>query len=148
MIQEVELVLGLLIAVAALVTLAGRFDLPYPILLVVGGLFLGFIPGLPRVTLEPDLVFLLFLPPRLYRDAITTSWRDFRADIGKISFLAFGLVLATTLVVGIVAHAMIPGLPWAVAFVLGAIVSPTDAVAASAIADGLSLPRRMLAILQ
>ncbi len=147
MIHEVELVLGLLMAVAALVTLATRLDLPYPMLLVVGGLALGFVPGLPRVALEPDLVFLIFLPPLLYRDAITTSWRDFRADLRKILLLAFGLVLATTLVVGVVAHAVVPGLPWAVAFVLGAVVAPTDAVATAAVADRLSLPPRLLAIL-
>src|SRR5690349_1942592 len=105
MLQEVEAVLGLLVAVAALVTLAGRTSLPFPLLLVVGGLILGLIPGLPRVALEPDIVFLIFLPPLLYRDAITKSWRDFRADLRKISFLAFGLVLATTLAVGAVAHA-------------------------------------------
>lgn len=140
--------LGLLVVVAALVTLASRFDLPYPILLVVGGLALGLMPGLPRVTLEPDLVFLIFLPPLLYRDALTTSWRDFRADIGKISLLAFGLVLATTLIVGVVAHAVIPGLPWAVAFVLGAIVAPTDTVAATALADRLNLSPRIVAILE
>lgn len=148
MIHDVEVVLGLLVVVAALVTLAGRINLPYPLLLVVGGLILGFVPGLPRVALEPDLVFLIFLPPLLYRDAITTSWRDFRADLGKISFLAFGLVLATTLAIGAVAHAVVPGLPWAVAFVLGAIVAPTDAVAASAVADRLPLPPRLLAILE
>src|ERR1051326_78648 len=127
MLREVKLVLGLLVAVAALVTLASRFGLPYPILLVVGGLTLGLVPGLPRVELEPDLVFLLFLPPLLYRDAITTSWRAFRADLYKILVLAFGLLLATTLAVGLVAHAVVPGLPWSVAFVLGAIVAPTDA---------------------
>src|SRR5207245_241674 len=147
-IYEVELVIGLLIVVAALVTLAGRFNLPYPALLVAGGLVLGLIPGLPRIALEPDLVFLIFLPPLLYRNAVTTSWRDFRADIHKISLLAFGLVLATTLAVGVVAHVVIPGLPWSVAFVLGAIVAPTDAVAASVMADGATLPRRLLAILE
>jgi monovalent cation/hydrogen antiporter len=148
MIHEVELVIGLLIVVAALVTLAGRFNLPYPALLVVGGLVLGLVPGLPRIALEPDLVFLIFLPPLLYRNAVTTSWRDFRADIHKISLLAFGLVLATTLAVGVVAHAVVPGLPWSVAFVLGAIVAPTDAVAASVMADGATLPRRLLSILE
>lgn len=147
MIHEVELVLGLLVAVAALVTLASRFNLPYPILLVAGGLVLGFIPGLPRVALEPDLIFLLFLPPLLYRDALTTSWRDFRDDLHKIFLLAFGLVLATTLAVGVVAHAVVPGLPWAVAFVLGAIVSPTDTLAAAVMAERLNLPPRLLAIL-
>jgi len=105
-------VLGLLMAVAALVTLvtlASGINLVYLILLVLGGLVLGFIPGLPRVALEPDLVFLIFLPPLLYSDAITTSWRDFRANIRDICLLAFGLVLATTLVVGVVARAVIPG---------------------------------------
>jgi CPA1 family monovalent cation:H+ antiporter len=148
MIHEVELVIGLLIAVAGIVTLARRFDLPYPVLLVVGGLVLGLVPGLPHIALEPDLVFLIFLPPLLYRDAITTSWRDFRADIQKISFLAFGLVLVSTLGVGVVAHAVVPALPWSVAFVLGAIVAPTDAVAATVMADGATLPRRLRAILE
>jgi len=130
MMQEVEVVLGLLVAVAALVTLAGRINLPYPLLLVVGGLILGFVPGLPRVALEPDLIFLIFLPPLLYRDAITTSWRDFRANLRPISLLVFGLVLATTGAVAAVAHWLIPGLAWATAFVLGAVIELIDAVIA------------------
>jgi monovalent cation/hydrogen antiporter len=82
--------------VAALATLADRIKIPYPILLVLGGLVLGFVPGLPRVELKPDVVFLLFLPPLLYVSAIFTSWRDFRANLRPISLLAVGLVLMTT----------------------------------------------------
>lgn len=142
------LVLGLLIAVVLLAIAAPRLGIPYSILLVLGGLLLGFVPGLPRFTLDPDIVFLLFLPPLLYSSAWLTSWRDFRANLRPISLLALGLVLMTTVVVAIVAHALIPELPWAVAFVLGAIVSPTDAVAATAIAQRLGIPQRIVTILE
>jgi monovalent cation/hydrogen antiporter len=133
--------------VAALATLANRIKIPYPILLVLGGLVLGFVPGLPRVELEPDVVFLLFLPPLLYVSAIFTSWRDFRANLRPISLLAVGLVLMTTCVVAAVAHWAV-GLPWAAAFALGAIVSPTDAIAATAVAQRLGVPRRVVTILE
>ena len=103
--RAIELILILLLAVAALGTLARRLRLPYPILLVLGGLALGFVPGLPQVVLDPDLVFLLFLPPVLYAAAWFTSWRDFKANLRPISLLAFGLVLATTVAVAAVAHA-------------------------------------------
>ncbi|MDQ3590823.1 MAG: cation:proton antiporter, partial [Actinomycetota bacterium] len=138
---EIEAILILLAAVAALATLAARIKVPYPILLVLGGLVLGFVPKLPKVELEPDVVFLLFLPPLLYVSAIFTSWRDFRANLRAISLLAVGLVLMTTCVVAAVAHWAI-GLPWAAAFVLGAIVSPTDAIAATSVAQRLGVPRR------
>ncbi len=121
--SQLEIVLGLLVAVAALATLAARLRVPYPILLVIGGSLLGFVPGLPRVVLDPELVFLLFLPPLLYVSAIFTSWRDFRANVRAITLLAVGLVLMTTLVVAAVVHFVI-GMPWAAAFVLGAIISP------------------------
>ena len=101
---EIEAILVLLAAVAVLATLADRIQVPYPILLVLGGLVLGFVPVLPRVELEPDAVFLLFLPPLLYVSAIFTSWRDFRANLGPIGLLAVGLVLMTVLVVAAVAH--------------------------------------------
>jgi CPA1 family monovalent cation:H+ antiporter len=133
--------------VAALATLANRIGVPYPILLVLGGLVLGFVPGLPRVELEPDVVFLLFLPPLLYVSAIFTSWRDFRMKLRTISLLAVGLVLMTVCAVAAVAHWAV-GLPWGAAFVLGAIVSPTDAVAATAIAQRLGIPRRIVTILE
>jgi Na+/H+ antiporter len=144
---EIEAILILLVAVAALATLANRIGVPYPILLVLGGLVLGFVPGLPRVELHPDVVFLLFLPPLLYVSAIFTSWRDFRANLQPISLLAVGLVLMTTCVVAVVAHWAI-GLPWAAAFVLGAIVSPTDHISAAAIAQRLGLRRRTVTILE
>ncbi len=142
------LVLGLLVAVVALAIIAPRLHIPYPILLVLGGLLLGFVPGLPRFTLDPDVVFLLFLPLLLYSSAWQTSWRDFHANLRPISLLAFGMVLLTTIVVAVVVHVLIPGLPWAVAFVLGAIVSPTDAVAATAIAQRLGIPQRIVTILE
>ena len=142
------LILGLLVAMVVLAIMAPRLRIPYPILLVLGGLLIGFVPGLPRFTSNPDIVFLLFLPPLLYSSAWMTSWRDFRANLRPISLLALGLVLLTTLVVAVVAHGLIPGLPWAVAFVLGAIVSPTDAVAATAIAQRLGIPQRLVTILE
>jgi monovalent cation/hydrogen antiporter len=146
-VPQLEIILGLLVAVAALATLAMRLRIPYPILLVVGGSLLGFVPGLPRVELDPDLVFLLFLPPLLYASAVFTSWRDFRANVRTISLLAVGLVLMTTFVVAAVVHFVI-GLPWAASLVLGAIVSPTDAIAATAIARRLGVPRRIVTILE
>jgi Na+/H+ antiporter len=148
MTHEVELVLGLLVAVAAVVWLARAIRVPYPILLVVGGLVLGFLPGLPHVELAPELVFLLFLPPLLFSSAWFSSFRDLRANTRPIAQLAFGLVLATTLVVGVVAHTLIPELGWAAAFAFGAIVSPTDAIAATAIAQRLGAPRRIVTVLE
>jgi CPA1 family monovalent cation:H+ antiporter len=127
-------ILGLLVAVTVLATLASRIEVPYPILLVLGGLVLGFLPGLPRVELPPDLVFLIFLPPLLYVAALLTSWRDFRANLRPISLLAIGLVIFTICAVTAVAHAAIEGLTWPAAFALGAIVSPTDAIAATTVA--------------
>src|SRR5215213_5084847 len=144
---EIETIFVLLAAVAALATLASRIGVPYPILLVLGGLVLGFVPGLPRIELQPNVVFLLFLPPLLYISAIFTSWRDFRRHLPKISLLAVGLVLVTVCAVAVVAHWAV-GLPWGAAFVLGAIVSPTDAVAATAIAERLGIPRRIVTILE
>jgi monovalent cation/hydrogen antiporter len=144
----VELLLVLLFAVALLAFLAGRIHLPYPIVLVLGGLALGFVPGLPSIELQPELIFLLFLPLLLYADAWSTSWRDFRLNLRSISLLAIGLVIATMLVVAIVAHAVLPHFSWAAAFVLGAIVSPTDAVAATAIAQRLGAPQRLVTIVE
>ena len=144
----IEVVFGLLVAVAALALLARKLSIPYPILLVLGGLSLGLVPGLPRVRLDPELVFLFFLPPLLYPAALFTPWRDFRANLRPISLLAVGLVLFTTVAVGLLAHYFIPDLPLAAGFVLGAIVSPPDAIAAAAIAERLSVPRRIITILE
>jgi CPA1 family monovalent cation:H+ antiporter len=122
--------------------------LPVPLLLVCGGLLLGFVPGLPRVELPPDLVLVAILPPLLYSAAFFTGLRDLRYNLRPIGLLAFGLVIATTVGVAIVAHAVIDDLSWAGAFTLGAIVSPTDAIAATEVARRLNLPRRVVSILE
>jgi CPA1 family monovalent cation:H+ antiporter len=138
----------LLAVVLALTTLARRLLIPYPVLLVLGGLALALVPGLPSVQLHPDLVFLVVLPPILWSAAYFTSLRDFRQNLRPISLLAVGLVLATTAVVAAAARAIVPGLPWPAALALGAIVSPPDAVAATAVARRLALPRRVVTILE
>ena len=144
-----ELVLaGLLFSVAVLVTAARVIAVPYPIFLVLGGLAMGFIPGVPSVELEPDLVLLIFLPPLLYSASFFTGLRDLRENIKPIGMLSIGLVLATALAVAIVAHAVIDGMSWPAAFVLGAIVSPTDPVAATAIAGRVGIPRRIVTIVE
>jgi monovalent cation/hydrogen antiporter len=145
--NEAEVIWTLLILVAALAILAKKVAIPYPVLLVIGGLGLGFVPGLPEVQLEPDMVFLFLLPPLLYPAALFTSWRDFRANLNPILLLAIGLVLLTTAFVAVVAHAL-TGLPLAAAFVLGAIISPPDAIAATAIANRLRLPQRIVTIVE
>ena len=129
--------------------IARRLLIPYPILFVIGGLLIGFISIFPtQLQLEPDLVFFVFLPPLLYIQAFFTSWRDFRFYLRPILLLAIGLVIMTTVTVAFVAHWMIPNLPLSVGFVLGAIISPPDAIAASAIAQRLGLPRRVVTILE
>lgn len=145
--NSIEIFLSLLFAMIILVAFARRLLIPYPILLVLGGLGISFLPGLPRVELSPELVFVLFLPPILQDSAYNTSVRDFRANIRSIGLLSVGLVLATTAVVAVVAH-FVCGLSWAVAFVLGAIVAPPDAVAATSIAQNLKLPRRIVTVLE
>ena len=145
--NQAEIICTLLIVVAALAILAKKVALPYPVLLVIGGLALGFVPGLPAVQLEPEMVFLFLFPPLLYPAALFTSWRDFRANLSPISLLAIGLVLFTTAFVAGVAHAL-TGLPWPAAFVLGAIISPTDAIAATAITNRLRVPQRIVTILE
>jgi monovalent cation/hydrogen antiporter len=140
--------LAILVFVALLLVAAERTTIPYPILLVVGGLGLGFIPGIPDVQLPPDLVLIAVLPPLLYGAAFFTSLRDLRENAFAITLLAFGLVLATMVIVALVAHTLIPGLSWSSAFVLGAVVSPTDPTAATAIAERLGLPRRLIALIE
>jgi monovalent cation/hydrogen antiporter len=141
------LLLTLLVAIVVLATLAKGLRLPYAILLVIGGLLLGFIPALPTITLNPQIVLILFLPPLIYSSAWFTSWREFRASLRPILQLAIGLVLVTTLVVAAVAH-FLAGLSWPVAFVLGAVLSPTDPVAASATASQQRLPRRIVTVIE
>jgi Na+/H+ antiporter len=146
--ETVELVTLLFIAVIGLNAGARRLMLPYPILLVVGGLLLALVPGLPSVRLDPDIVFFIFLPPILWSAAYFTSFRDFSANTRPIALLAVGLVLATTGAVAAIAHAVVPGLSWAGAAALGAIVSPPDAVAAVAILRRLKIPRRLVVVLE
>ncbi|MGZ5006666.1 MAG: Na+/H+ antiporter [Methylobacter sp.] len=146
--HQLEIIILLLIVVLGLTTIARKLFIPYPILLVVGGLILSFVPGLPTIRLDPDLIFLVFLPPLLWAAAYFTSWRDFRANARPITLLAVGLVLVTTAAVADVAHAALPGLCWAEAIVLGAIVSPPDAVSATAIMKQLNIPHRGVTILE
>src|SRR5438132_1632202 len=145
--STVTLFFSLLVAIVALTAVATRLRLPYVILLVLGGLALGFVPGLPDIKLDPELLLFLFLPPLIYSSAWLTSWREFRANLRPILLLSVGLVLVTTIVVAVVAHALV-GLPWPVAFVLGAVVSPTDAVAASSTAQSIGLPRRLVTLIE
>src|SRR6266704_5814103 len=128
-----QVVLFLMMCAVALGWVARHFKFPYPIALVIGGGALGFVPRLPQLQFDPQFLLVLVLPPILYQAALLTSWRDFKANLRTISLLAIGLVLATTLVVGAALKALIPEIPWAAAFVFGAIVSPPDAVAATAI---------------
>lgn len=146
--HQLEVVILLLTVVLALTTIAQKIGIPYPIFLVLGGLVLGLVPGLPPVTLHPDLVFLVFLPPILWAAAYFTSLREFRQNLRPISLLAVGLVLATSAGVAAVAHAVLPGIGWAAAIALGAIVSPPDAVSATAIGKRLGIPRRVVTILE
>src|SRR6267143_1695674 len=143
-----EVLLFLLLCALALGWASRRFGLPYPIALVGGGGLLGFIPRLPQLDFDPQFLLVLVLPPILYQAALLTSWRDFKASLRTISLLAIGLVLATTLVVGAALKALIPEIPWAAAFVFGAIVSPPDAVAATAILSRLNMPRRIVTVLE
>jgi monovalent cation/hydrogen antiporter len=147
--QDAELLLLVLMAaVGGLSVLAGMVGVPYPILLVLGGLVLGFVPGVPATELPPELVLVLFLPPLLYVSAFFSSPRELRSDARSITLLAVVLVLATMTAVAAVAHALVPGLPWAAAFTLGAIVSPTDPLAATTIARRLGVPRRLVTVLE
>jgi monovalent cation/hydrogen antiporter len=147
--HEIEpLLLALMVAVAGLSVLARLVRVPYPILLVLGGLVLGFLPGMPEVELPPELVLVAFLPPLLYWAGFFSSPRDLWADARAITLAAVGLVLATMAAVAVAANAAIGGLGWPAAFALGAIVSPTDPLAATAIGRRLGVPRRLLTVLE
>ncbi len=143
-----ELLLLLLLSAVALGWVARRFKFPYPIALVAGGAALGLAPNLPQYAFDPQLILVAVLPPILYQAALLTSWTDFKANIRPIGLLAIGLVAVTTLAVGATLKLLVPDVPWAAAFVLGAIVSPPDAVAATAILSRLNMPRRIVTILE
>ena len=140
--------LGLIVAVAAMLAIAPALRIPYPILLVLGGLAIGVLPGMPELDLPPELVFFGVLPPLLYGAAFFTSLRDLRANARPIGLLAIGLVAVTTVGVAVVAHEIVDGLSWGSAFVLGAIVSPTDPLAATSIARRLGVPRKLVTIVE
>ena len=143
-----ELILLLMGIVVALELAARRLRLPPAAALIVGGVVLALIPGTPNLQLNPDLALVLFLPPLLVGDAFFTVWRDFRANLIIILQLAIGAVAFTTFLVGVVAHLVVPGLPWAACFALGAIVSPPDAVAAKAVLQNVRLPQRLNVLLE
>src|SRR3989441_394262 len=146
-VHEQLLLVGLLLAVAAMLVTAPLLRIPYPIFLVLGGLALGFMPGIPTLQLPPDVVLIAVLPPLLYTSAFFTSLRDLRANARPIGMLAIGLVIATMTVVAVVAHAAI-AMSWSASFVLGAIVSPTDPIAATAIVRRLGVPRRIVPVVE
>ncbi len=144
----VETLLVLLAACVVLALASRRLELPYAVVLVVGGSLLAFVPGLPPVVLEPDIALAFFLPPLLMASAYRTDWRAFRAELRPILLLAIGAVFFTAACIAITAKWLIPDLPWAAAIALGAIVAPPDAVAAAAVLQRLRLPRRMVIILE
>jgi Na+/H+ antiporter len=148
-IHNAELVfLLLLLFVAGLASLAKRFDTPYPIVLVIGGLILSFFPRTPHVALNPDIVFLVILPPLLFSSAFVTSWSDFRYNLVSISMLALGLVIFTVRGVAHVSQWFLPGFDFRLGLVLGAVVCTTDAIAATSIAKRLGIPKRLTAIIE
>jgi Na+/H+ antiporter len=147
--DEIEVILvALLVSVAVLAAAARAIHVPYPIVLVVGGVLLGLVPGLPDAKLDPDLVLVIFLPPLLYTSAFFSNLRDLRRSIRPISLLSIGLVLVTVIAVAGVAHAFIDDLSWPACFALGAIVGPTDPVAATEIMRRLGAPRRIITVLE
>jgi Na+/H+ antiporter len=147
-VQDGVVALGLILAVATMLAVAPTLRIPYPILLVLGGLAIGIVPGMPEFELNPQLVFFGVLPPLLYSAAFFTSLRELRAAARPIGLLAVGLVAVTTAGVAVVAHAFIHDLSWGSAFVLGAIVSPTDPLAATSIARRLGVPRKLVTIVE
>jgi CPA1 family monovalent cation:H+ antiporter len=147
--MEVYSIVIILLAVAiGLFPIAGKMKLSYPVLLLVTGVAVGFIPDFHLVSIQPEVVFLLFLPPMLYDAAYNISFKDFRLNLPTISMLAIVLVFVTTTGIAVAVHYLIPGMTWSLSFVLGAILSPPDAIAATSVTKGLGLPHRTSAILE
>lgn len=146
--ENLLLILVLLFAVFMLVMLAQKLNISYPIFLVLAGLGISIIPGMPQIETEPELIFLIFLPPLLYEAAWYTSWNDFWKWRRPIGMLAFGLVFLTAMIIAYVSTAMIPGFTLALGFLLGGIISPPDAVAATSILKNVKIPKRITAILE
>src|SRR5689334_17535312 len=148
MLNSASTIVILLSAVTLLAFASRRLPIPYPTLMVLAGAIIGWLPHLPRPQFEPDTVLFVFLPPLLYAAAWQMPWRDFRANLRPIGMLAIGLVIATTLVVALVTHYIIDDVPWGVAFALGALVAPPDAIAATAVTQRTPLPPRLITILE
>src|SRR6187402_1800675 len=146
--REIEIFVFLLLTSTILADFAARIRISYPILLVLVGMSISFVPGLKQFEIDPDTVFLIFLPPLLYAAAWATSWPDFKASTRPIALLATGCVLFTTTAAAATAVWLIPGFSWQYGFLLGAIISPPDAVAATSATKGLGIPRRVIAILE
>jgi monovalent cation/hydrogen antiporter len=146
--NNIGLIIMLMFGITFLAVLSTKYKFPFPIVLVLCGVVISLIPGLPVISLDPEIVFLIFLPPLLYAAAWTTSWHHFKANKRPILIAAIGLVFFTTIIIAVAAHALIPGISWPLCFLLGAIVSPPDAVAATSITKGLGLQPRITAILE
>ncbi|MFT3679699.1 MAG: Na+/H+ antiporter [Ferruginibacter sp.] len=146
--ENVTVIILLLFGIAFIGILSNKYRFPFPIALVLCGVCISIIPGLPVIALDPEIVFIIFLPPLLYGAAWNTSWHDFKANLRPISLAAIGLVIFTTVLVAIAAHWLIKGLDWPTAFLIGAIVSPPDAVAATSVTKGLGLHPRIITILE
>jgi CPA1 family monovalent cation:H+ antiporter len=142
------LIISLLFIVSMLAMLSNKLRISYPIFLVITGLLIGFIPGIPSITLDPDLVFIIFLPPLLYAAAWNTSWNDFWRFKRPITMLAFGLVVFTATAIAFISNAIIPGFTLGLGFLLGGIISPPDAIAATSVLQHLKVPKRVTAILE
>jgi Na+/H+ antiporter len=146
--DKFSLIILLLFGISFLGIISNRYKFPFPIVLLLSGLAISAIPGLPTITLDPEIVFIMFLPPLLYAAAWNTSWHSFKASIKPIARAAIGLVFFTTVLVAVVAHYLIPDLSWPICFLIGAIVSPPDAVAATSITKGLGLHPKLITLLE
>src|ERR1700675_544558 len=138
----------LLLFVVAFGTLARKLQIPYPIVLVIAGGLLGFVPGIPKIALNPDIIFFVILPPLLYSAAWVTSWREFSYNMFSILLLAFGLVIFTVIGVAESAHWLFAGFDWKLGLVLGAVIAPTDALAATSIAERVGIPKRITDLIE
>jgi Na+/H+ antiporter len=147
-VENITIIIMLLFGITFLGVLSNKYKFPFPIALVLCGVVISLAPGLPVISLNPEIVFIVFLPPLLYSSAWNTSWHDFKAAIRPITLAAIGLVLFTTSLVALAAHTLIPDLSWPLAFLIGAIVSPPDAVAATSMTKGLKLQPRIITILE
>ncbi len=146
--ENYSVILFTLAIMIGLSAIAGKIKIPYPVLLVIAGMAVGFIPALPKLELDPEVVFLLFLPPLLYDAAFNISPKEFRIHFNTISTLAISLVFITVIGIAVIAHYCIPGMSWPLSFVLGAILSATDAVAAMSATKGLNLSKKTITILE